>query len=310
MKKIGFIFPGQGAQTVGMGRDFYEASQIARKVYEEADLFLGFSVSDLCFKGPEELLQQTVNTQIAIFVTCIAILRVIQNEFPKLTPALACGLSIGEFTALVSLNSVSFAHGLKIVKRRGELMEEAAKKTSGTMTSILGLSREACVELCRQTGVQAANFNSPEQTVISGDSKQIQNALEIFKERGAKRVIPLRVGGAFHSSLMASARPGLETTLAQIEIQKPQGIYVSNVTGEEVADSNKIRSLLLEQLTSPVEWVKSMRTAAHLGISELIEVGPGKVLKGLAKRIDSNLNVTSIGSFSDLELLAQTVVGS
>ncbi|MBI4368275.1 MAG: ACP S-malonyltransferase [Candidatus Omnitrophica bacterium] len=310
MKNIGFLFPGQGAQTVGMGQEFYRKSLEARKVYEEADRTLGFSLSKLCFEGPETELTRTVNAQIAIFVTSIAVLAAIRTLYPELRPDLACGLSLGEFTALVVLKAVSFEEGLRLVRRRGELMEEANQKNPGTMASILGLSAQDCALVCRETGAELANINSPEQIVISGGREVLKKACEVAKQKGAKRTIPLKVGGAFHSSLMAHARSGLEQALAQTKIETPEGTFIPNVTGEPVSEPERIRRLLSQQLTSPVEWVKSMETAGRLGVIELFEIGPGRVLKGLAQKINSKLRVTCVEKPSELEELKTILADS
>jgi [acyl-carrier-protein] S-malonyltransferase len=216
---------------------------------------------------------------------------------------LACGLSLGEFTTLVALGAICFEDGLKLVRQRGEAMEAAAKKNPGTMASILGLSVEGCRALCQETGAELANLNSPEQIVISGTVESINKACALAKTKGAKRAIPLKVGGAFHSSLMEPARAGLEAALLNLKIEKPKGVFIPNVTGQAESDPEAIRKLLSKQLTSPVEWVKSMNYAAQSGTKEYLEIGPGKVLKGLARKINPELNVISIEKMGDLEQL-------
>ncbi len=310
MKKIGFLFPGQGAQYVGMGRDFYDSFEPARSVFDQADKILGFKISEICFRGPDSELIRTSNAQIAIFVTSLAVLYSLQSVYPKLNPSLSCGLSLGEFTALVALKSISFEEGLQLVRRRGELMEEACQKNPGTMASLLGITVENCLALCREMGTELANLNSYDQLVISGSLETVAKACELAKSKGAKRAIPLKVGGAFHSSLMNHAKTGLEEVLRKVTIQKPQGTFIPNVTGEPVNDPEVIRTLLAKQLTSPVQWIKTMETVSKFEAMELLELGPGRVLKGLAKKINSNLNVISVEKREDLEQLKPITVES
>jgi len=284
-----------------MGHDLYEESTHAHRLFDEADQQLGFSLSKLCFEGPEELLTRTVHAQIAIFVTSLAIDRALRARSPETEPQLACGLSLGEFTALVCLRSISLADGLGLVRRRGELMEEACKNLPGTMASILGLPFDEVQSICRETGVEIANFNSREQIVISGPVDAVENACTLAKEKNAKRAFRLNVGGAFHSSLMKEAQTGLEAALRAVEINEPEDTFIANVTGEAVSAPEEIRTLLARQLTHPVQWVKTMETVRRLGITELLEVGPGRVLKGLAKKIDSAFHVTSVGTIQALD---------
>jgi [acyl-carrier-protein] S-malonyltransferase len=309
VKRIGILFPGQGAQAVGMGRDLYDSSAAAKRIFNTADAVLERDISKLCFEGPEEELRKTVNTQIAIFVTSLATLEAMRESGADFELLLACGLSLGEFTALVALSAISFEDGLKLVDRRGQLMEEAGHQNPGTMASILGLNREGCEALCAETGAEIANLNSPAQIVISGPVPAIEKACQVAKEKGAQRVIPLKVGGAFHSSLMATARSGLEVALRATQISTPKGIFIPNTTGTAVVDAEEIRSLLSQQLTSSVQWIKTMATVRSLGADELLEVGPGKVLKGLAKKCDSSLVVTPIGNKNELEQWNQPITG-
>ncbi len=310
MKEVGFLFPGQGAQAVGMGQDFYQNSPEARSMFDQSNQILGINLTKLCFEGPDEELTQTANAQIAIFVTSLAVLRSVRSQYPNLKLKIACGLSLGEFTALVALESISFEDGLKLVHRRGELMEDANKKNPGTMASILGLSVKDCTSLCQETGTELANLNSPEQIVISGSVETINKACEVAKTKGAKRAIPLKVGGAFHSSLMGHAKAGLEDALRKVSIKPPKGIFIPNVTGEPVSKPETIRTLLAKQLTSSVQWIKTMETVAGLGRLDLLELGPGRVLKGLARKINPELNVISIEKKADLEQLKPILVES
>lgn len=309
-KSIGFLFPGQGAQFVGMGRDFYASSQPAKLVFDQADQILDFKISQICFQGPEAELTRTINAQLAIFVTSLAVLRTLKANFPQISPSLSCGLSLGEFTALVALESISFEDGLKLVKRRGELMEEACQKNPGTMASLLGISVENCLALCKETNTELANLNSYDQLVISGSTDAVSKACEVAKSKGAKRAIPLKVGGAFHSSLMNHAKSGLEEALKKITIAKPKGTFIPNVTGEVVSEPETIRTLLAKQLTSSVQWIKTMETVARFESMDFLEIGPGKVLKGLAKKINPNINVINIEKIEDIEQLKPMMVST
>ena len=211
---------------------------------------------------------------------------------------------------MVALESISFEEGLQLVRRRGELMEEAAQKSAGTMASILGLTEEDCLAICKASGSELANLNSYDQIVISGSVESINRACELAKQKGAKRVIPLKVGGAFHSTLMEYAKSGLVQALKKVTIRTPRGIFIPNVTAKPTSNPEEIRDLLGKQLTSPVQWTKTMETVHQLGIRKLLEVGPGRVLKGLARKINPDLNVTCVEKPGDLEELKLVLVGS
>ncbi|OGW79656.1 MAG: [acyl-carrier-protein] S-malonyltransferase [Omnitrophica bacterium RIFCSPLOWO2_12_FULL_44_17] len=303
MKQFGFLFPGQGAQAVGMGFDFYLKNQAAKKVFTQADEILNFPVTRLCFEGPDTELVRTKNTQIAIFVTSMATLESVKLQFPDLQPQVSCGLSLGEFTALTAIGAISFEDALKLVQIRGELMEQAAESNPGTMASIIGLSLDDIREICNETGAVPANINSPEQVVISGSVDSVKQACELCEANGAKRAIQLKVGGAFHSPLMKSAEEGLKKALQKIRVSKTNIPFIPNVTGEVVNEPETIRMLLANQLTSPVEWVKTMQTCHQMGLREFLEMGPGSVLKGLARKINSELIVYNINKTEHLEKL-------
>ena len=305
--KIGFLFPGQGAQYVGMGQDWAGRFAEAKRIYEEADKLLGFSICQLCFDGPEEKLTQTLYAQPAIFVTSLAILAVIQGKVPDLFPDFVAGLSLGEFTALTASQSLSFSEGLKLVQTRAELMEKAASETQGSMVSILGLNQQKCETIAKESGVQFANLNAPVQFVLSGETQAVAHAARLAESRGAKRAIRLKVGGAFHSPLMDSAKKGLQRMLKQVSILAPKAFFVANASAEPETHPERIRTLLGEQLTSSVRWIETMERARSLGVCHFIEIGPGRILKGLAKRIDPTLEVVSLEKVSDLEPLLQTL---
>lgn len=300
-EKTGFLFPGQGAQYVGMGREWHERFDSVRNLYEKADRILGLKLSQICFEGPEETLTRTLYAQPAIFVTSLAILSVLEAKRPELKPDFAAGLSLGEFTALAALRSLSFEEGLKLVEMRALLMEKAASETQGTMISIIGLDRETCTVIARESGLDLANLNAPDQFVLSGPESCMDMAAQRAQEKGAKKIIRLKVGGAFHSRLMESAKQGLRKTLQSISIRPPRASFVANASGQIESDPEKIRTLLGDQLTRPVQWIQTVELARSQGVRRFVELGPGRVLKGLVRRIDSSLEVTSVDKISDLE---------
>jgi [acyl-carrier-protein] S-malonyltransferase len=301
MVKVGILFPGQGAQFVGMGKEWAKQFQKVRQLYEEADQILGVPITQFCFDGPEEMLTRTLYAQPAIFVTSLALFSVLEEKLSGFKPDFTAGLSLGEFSALVAAASLSFSEGLKLVQLRGELMERAASHTDGTMISIQGLSQEECRAVAIESETELANLNAPDQFVLSGKSTAIELAATLADGMGAKRVIRLKVGGAFHSSLMEEARQGLQAALKKVTLQVPRCLFVANTTARGEKDPERIRLLLAEQLTSPVYWVGCMEYAKNQGIQRFIEMGPGRVLKGLAKRIDPSLEVLSFEKPTDLE---------
>ncbi len=301
MEKIGYLFPGQGAQFVGMGKDLYERYGVARQTFEAADRLLGYSITRICFEGTEEQITRTLYAQPAIYVTSVAALRVLEEKFPGIQPSFAAGLSLGEFTALAAARAISFEDGLKLVAARAAAMEKAAENHPGTMASILGMEQEACEALAREAGCQLANLNSPGQFVLSGTVQSIDRACELAEDRGAKRAIKLKVGGAFHSELMQSAREELQKALESTPITQPVCSFVPNATAIITGDPNEIRSLLSVQLTSPVRWIETMAQAAQSPVKTYLEIGPGKVLKGLAKKCQPELSVIPCGTVDDVE---------
>ena len=302
-KPIGFLFPGQGAQFVGMGKDLFEQSPAAREIFEKADQILGYSISQICFAGPETELTRTLYAQTGILVTSLAALAALREKNPNLQPSLVAGLSLGEFTALTASGAISFEDALKLVQVRAEAMEAAAKNNPGTMAFIMGLTMEQCAEIAREAQCEVANLNAPDQTVLSGTLGAIEQACKIAEGKGAKRAMPLKVGGAFHSSLMGEAKTRLETALANTPILSPQCAFIPNVTAQAVSDPAEIRTLLAKQLTSSVQWVKTMATAQESGITTFLEIGPGKILKGLAKKCQPGLEVIPFGGSGDFKAL-------
>ena len=302
-QKIGFLFPGQGAQSVGMGKDLFEQSEAAKSVFNKADEILGYSISKIIFTGPESELTRTLYAQTAIFVTSMAALAALREKFQDLEPSLVAGLSLGEFSALTACGAISFEDSLKLIRIRAEAMEDAAKQTSGTMASVMGLDIEGCKAVALEAGCEVANLNTPEQTVLSGTVESIEKACKIAEAKGAKRAMPLKVGGAFHSSLMKPAKERLEAALKDTVIHEPKCTFIPNVTAQKVSEPAVIRDLLARQLTSSVQWVATMATAKAEGITTYLEIGPGKVLKGLARKCQPEFSVFNFGALTDLKAL-------
>ena len=307
-KPIGFLFPGQGAQFVGMGKDLFEQSPTARAIYQKADQVLGYSISQICFNGPEDQLTRTLYAQTGILITSLAALEAVREKIPGLQPAFAAGLSLGEFTALTASGAISFEDALKLVQVRAEAMDLAAKNHPGTMAFILGLTPEQCATIAQEAGCEVANLNAPDQTVLSGTLPSIEQACHLAEAMDAKRAMPLKVGGAFHSSLMGEAKARLEAALAKTPIHAPSCTFVPNVSAEKISRPEEIRTLLAAQLTSSVQWVRTMATAKDSGITTYLEIGPGKILKGLARKCQPDLEVISFGGMADMKGLESLVL--
>lgn len=304
MKNIGFIFPGQGSQFIGMGKTLADSYSEAKVVFEEASDSIGFDILSLCTDGPEAELSRTENTQPAILTTSVAALRVIEKEFGTV-PTLLAGHSLGEFTALVASKSLDFKTAVKLVNRRGQFMQSSVPEGMGKMCAILGLPVDAVREICSASStddsiVVAANINSPEQIVISGSSVAVEKAAELAKEGGAKRTIMLPVSVPSHSPLMKKAAELLEEELKTIEFGKIETPVVTNVDAQLLRDSGKIIPLLKAQLEMPVRWVEVITTMGTEGVEGLIEIGPGKVLTGLTRRINKEIKGASFSEAGDL----------
>lgn len=291
--KIAYVFPGQGSQWVGMAKELFNNSPPARAIFEEADSVLGFALSRLCFEGPEEVLRQTVNAQPAILTVSIAYLR--DNPQLEEVPAFVAGHSLGEYTALVAAQVLDFAEALCLARERGRLMQEAGEKASGGMAAIIGLEEAIIDEICQQSGSQIANINSPAQIVISGSSISLTQAEELAMAKGARRVIPLQVSGAFHTPLMQPAADGMSQAISMITFRDPFIPIVANTTAKPITTADAVKSELLNQLCHCVQWLRSIEYMINSGVSTFIEIGPGQVLTGLIKRTNREVQTLNIG---------------
>jgi len=305
-----FLFPGQGAQAVGMGRDFYDAFSVAREVFEEADSLLSRHLSKIIFEGPIELLTETRNSQTGLYVMSIAILRVLQQQFPALQPTVCAGLSLGEYTALTAALRLPFSEGLPFVQLRGEAMQEACLATPGSMAVVLGLSAEQVDEMVKEAHLPndlwVANYNSPGQIVLSGTLKGIERGMELAKASGAKRVVPLKVQGAFHSGLMLPAEKKLGLLLKNLSLVDSQTPVVMNFPGAPVSDTESIRDFLRKQVTGSVRWEQGIRSIEE-EVDLFLEIGCGKTLTGLNQQIGVKGITLPINKVSDLEQLSQHI---
>jgi [acyl-carrier-protein] S-malonyltransferase len=306
MKVTAFIFPGQGSQYVGMGKEFFENFREARDVFQEADDVLHLPISSLCFQGPEEALKLTENTQPAVLTTSIAALRVLQAE-KGVVPSLAAGHSLGEYSALVVSGAIAFADAVQIVRLRGRFMQEAVPAGEGAMAAILGMERGQLEKLCEETAqgevLTPANFNCPGQIVIAGHAKAIERAMERVKQEG-KKAVPLPVSAPFHSPLMKPAGERLEKVLEGIPIQDLKIPVVTNVEAEINQSKERVKELLVTQVWSPVRWEESMQKITGDGIEQTLEIGPGKVLSGLMKRINPRVETKNIEDIQTLKKIS------
>ena len=302
MSKTAWLFAGQGAQVVGMGKDLAGKFPTAKTWFDRANAALGYDLASICFHGPEPELTRTENAQPGIYLVSWVAFQLLREQAPSLKFEATAGLSLGEFTALAAAGAMSFEDGLRVVRQRGRFMQEACDATHGGMAAVIGLDEAPTREVCTEAGVVLANLNCPGQLVISGETDKIAKAVELAKTKGAKRAIPLPVAGAYHSPLMTSAQAKLQAELRGIKISSPAVPVISNVTAQAHGAPDEIRARLVEQVTSSVLWEKSMRQLLAQGYTRFIELGPGTALSGFMKRIDKSvqmLNVTGVPSLEE-----------
>ncbi len=302
MEKIAFVFPGQGAQMVGMGLDLYRNSAIAREVFEKTDQALNFPLSRLCFEGPEEELRKTINAQPAIMAVSIACLKAFPELWQRLQPSFVAGHSLGEYTALVAADAVEFTDAIYLVRERGRLMQEAGLMQPGGMAAIMGVDEFAMMDVCQRFGIDIANINSPNQLVISGEVEALKQAMDWAQSQGA-RVVPLDVSGAFHSQLMEPAMGEIAQIVSQIELRDPKIPIVANTNVRTMTTATAIKEELPRQVRHCVHWLYSVQYMVRRGVSTFVEIGPGKVLSGLIKKTDKRVQTINISDISSIEAL-------
>ncbi|MBI2510522.1 MAG: ACP S-malonyltransferase [Opitutae bacterium] len=297
---LALLFAGQGAQKVGMGKSLYDGSAAARALYDQANQVLGWDLAKLSFEGPDAELTQTKVCQPALFVHGLAVLAALKERGKLPEVNFALGLSLGEVTALTAAGVFDFATGLKVVARRGELMQQACEKSVGGMAAIIGEERAKVYELCREFDIEAANFNAPGQIIVSGEKAKVEALVAAAKDKGLKRVMPLNVAGAYHSRLMEPARVEFAKFLEGVAFNRPAFTVFTNTTGQAVSEPAQIREALVKQVVSSVLWEDCMRSAVAAGVTEFWECGPGGVLAGLARRTDKAWGVKSFSELSEL----------
>jgi [acyl-carrier-protein] S-malonyltransferase len=304
---IAYLFPGQGSQHAGMGKDLADNFTVARQVFEEANDALGFDLASLCYNGPEDDLKLTANTQPAILTTSIAALRVLSAE-SGLIPSFAAGHSLGEYSALVCAGGLAFADAVRVVRQRGIFMQEAVPVGTGSMAAILGLGLDDLAVVCSDAAqgqvVAPANFNSDGQVVIAGHTEAVDRAIVLAKEKGAKRAMPLPVSAPFHCSLMVPAGERLATVLNGIELGEMTLPVIANVEAAPNQDSARVCELLIKQVSAPVRWQETIASMIELGVDRYVEIGPGKVLSGLAKRMAKGSTIQNVQNVADISALA------
>lgn len=306
--KVAYVFPGQGSQRIGMGRDLYDNFDSSRAVFEQADAVLGFPLSRLCFEGPEDELRQTINAQPALVAISFACLKAAQelaaDRLPS--PAFVAGHSLGEYTALAAAGVLDFATAVYLARERGRLMHEAGQLNPGGMAAIIGFDESSLAEVCKETGTWLANINCPGQIAISGAQENLTKAAALAEARGASRCIVLQVSGAFHTPLMQSAAQGIAEIIAGLSFNNPAVPIIANTTAEPLTDAGQVKAELLRQLCNSVRWRRSIEYMISNGVSTFIEIGPGKVLTGLTKRINKDVKTMNMGDVSEIK----SIVGS
>ena len=307
LSKVAYVFPGQGSQSVGMGLDLYNSYPSAKGVFDEADASLGFSLSCLCFEGPEEELTKTHNVQPAILVVSIACLKALEEatiaNFPS--PAFVAGHSLGEYTALVAADSLGLDDAVLLVRERGRLMYEAGLKNPGSMLAVIGLDEEIVKDVSVHSGTEVSNVNCPGQIVISGAAQALAEANKLAKTRGARALIPLKVSGAFHSALMEPVIAEFSKIVSNVRFRPPSIPVISNVTARPLSDVDSIKEELVKQLRNCIQWQRSVEYMMHIGVVTFYEIGPGRVLSGLIRRINSELPTFNISGIEDITQLAR-----